>query len=356
MPKKKPKNEVLIYGRISDQSTAQFITDMNAIDDGGLQVSINTNGGDPQAGMGAVRSFFQYEGDKHVQIDGKAYSWGSFFPLYANHTVALDTSKFLFHRASYGTWFESSDYFTPELEADLKSVNADLEKAMRNKLDVAVFEAETGVTIKEIFSMDDRKDVYFNAKQAKKFGLVDEIITITPKKKPKAQAYAAQMAAYHSDIDLPPVAETSDDSEDQNANSSTPDVDTNKNKNQSTMTLEELQAKHPALYKQAFDAGVTKGTEAEKERVEAWAVFMKVDPEAVKTGIESGDALKPAAMAEFIKKEAMAAAGHNLEDENPGDVTTKKVDPTKKTEEQTTESSLDAELNALKGKKEGEDK
>lgn len=336
MPKRKPKNEVLLYGDINSVSSANFIQNLNAVTDE-VQVSVNTNGGDPQYGFGIIRSFNQFDGEKLVQIDGKAYSWGSFFPLYANYTVALDVSKFLFHRAAYSSWFEQSEYFTPELQADLKSVNDDLERAMRAKLDVDAFEAETGVTIKEIFSMDDRKDVYFNAKQALKWGLIDEIVKVTPKKSASVYSQAVEMAAKFEGIEVPPM-ET--DGTEENANPSTP-VDSNKNQ---IMTLDELKEKHPAVYKEAFNAGELH----ERDRAAAWAVFTKVDPEGVQKGIESGDPLKAAKMAEFTRKEALQLAGVKLEGENPKTVTTEKVDPDNTSDEKKAENALDAELTAMK--------
>lgn len=340
MPKSN-QSELLIYGDINSWSSANFIKELNEVPEGnGIQVSVNTNGGDPQYGFGIIRAFSQFEGEKHVQIDGKAYSWGSFFPLYAEKTVALDTSKFLFHRAAYPSWFESSDRFTAELQADLKSVNDDLERAMRNKLNVELFENETGVKIKEIFSMDDRKDVYFTAAQAKRFGLVQTIVKITPKKAPKVHAMAVEMAAKYEGIEMPPVEQKETTSEKDNKD--------NNNSNSEKMTAEEFKVKHPEAYNAMYKAAHAAGVKEERDRATAYAIFAKVDPEAVKKGIESGEPMSVTQQTEFIRKEALQASGVKLEEENPKKVTTDKPDENgEKTAEQKAESALDSEMKEL---------
>ena len=173
--------ELLIYGQIYSQSTIDFINGMNEIgEDDELSVRVSSEGGDVLYGFGMIAKFNEHKGSKIVKVDGKAYSMGLFFCAYADNVEALDTSKFLLHRAAYSEWFEDSVYFTPELKAQLVEVNKQLMDAFKAKVDVAKFEELKGVKLKDVFSMDSRIDVFLNAQEAKQIGLINKIVKITP--------------------------------------------------------------------------------------------------------------------------------------------------------------------------------
>jgi len=76
------------------------------------------------------------------------------------------------------------------------------------------------------------------------------------------------------------------------------------------MTLEELKADHPELYKAIFEQGVV----AEKDRCQAWIAFNDVDPKAVAEGIDKGENISQKAMAEFSRKALSNEALAKLEE------------------------------------------
>ncbi|MCK4522212.1 MAG: ATP-dependent Clp protease proteolytic subunit, partial [Nanoarchaeota archaeon] len=145
--------EVLLYGQIYSESSIDFITAINAVEGDNLIVRLNTPGGDVNHGWGMVAKFMEFPGSKVVKVDGSAFSMGFNFCLYADSVEALDVSQFMVHRAAYSQWYEEN-YMTEQQKENLISVNANLEKALRNKIDVAKFEEIKGVKIKDIFSME----------------------------------------------------------------------------------------------------------------------------------------------------------------------------------------------------------
>lgn len=298
--------EVLIYGDIYGFTAADFINAVNEVaDTDKLVIRLNTNGGSPEYTYGMISKFKEFTGDKLVKVDGKAYSMGFFFSCFAEKVEALDVSQFMVHRAGYSTWFEESQYFTEALKENLASINKDLELAFRNKVDVAAFEELKGVTIKEIFSMEDRKDVFLTSKEAKKIGLISKVNKITPTKKAKIEAGMHQVAAkYNLNVGQEKPEELAAQ-------------DNNKPK-KSVMTFEELKAKHPELFAQAKAVGVTE----ERNRVEAWGVFAEVDPKAVAEGISSGKEITMKEIGEFSLKKNSSEALGKIADGNADEVIT----------------------------------
>lgn len=281
-------NEILIYGGIYEWTASEFIKAFAEIEGDEVVVRMNTDGGDPLTGHGMVARLQEFEGLKKIKVDGKAYSTGFFMCLYADNVECLDVSQFLVHRASYGEWYENSEYFTQPLRENLASINADLEKAFRNKLNVAEFEKIKGVKVKDIFSMNSRIDVFLTAKEAKQIGLVSKINTITPKKAQELKASFSKLAARY-DVDFSNVTETHTASGDDNKKVN------NKNK---YMTIEQFKAENPELFAQIQKNAVA----SEKDRVNAWLKFVDVDAKAVTEGIKAGENLSQEAMADFSVK------------------------------------------------------
>lgn len=292
--------ELLIYGEIWSRSAADFVKAFAEVSpEDELVVRINTEGGSPEYAWGMAAKFSEFAGKKVVKVDGKAYSAGTFFAAYADEVEALDVSEFLVHRAAYPDWFEKSDMFTAELRGNLERINVSLRKALEAKIDVAAFEEMKGVKMKDIFSMDNRIDVFLNAKEAKKIGLVSKINALTPKRKAAIGERIAKIAAMYTEAKAPEMPEE--------VNEKTTD-----------MTIQELKANHPAVYEAAFNAGVT----AERDRVEAILVYQEVDPEAVKKAIEAGTALSAKAREEFAMKAIHAGQLKALKEENADTVET----------------------------------
>lgn len=304
--------EVLIYGGINDSSAKEFIQEVSAIEDEGLTVRLNTGGGSPEASWGMIAKFNEFEGEKNLKIDGKAYSMGSFFAAYTDNVEALDTSKFLIHRASFG-FFE--EFMSESDEELLNTINKSLRTALEAKIDVPKFERMKKTTMDELFSMEGQKDVILTASEAKKIGLISSIVKITPAKRRQLNKAAAKVAAFRGEevymIPDPEAKQTSNT----NSASPKPNIKTN------NMTFDEIKSKHPEVFAQIKKEGIAE----ERDRGGAWAVFAEVDPKVVAEGIKSGKNISQTAIAEFSMKSLNATVKANLAAENTVDLDTDKT-------------------------------
>src|SRR5882762_3467760 len=182
--------EILLYGYISDYSAQIAMQQMIDSDDKDFTLRVNTSGGDPES-IGGLVAKIQEAGIKRMKVDDKAYSAGACVLLFADDVECLDTSNFMIHRAALSEYQEENEvYFTGAIRENLESVNANLDKAMKARIDVQALqtimderEYLKGAKVKDIFSMDSRIEITLNAKEAKKIKLVDRIISITPQKR-----------------------------------------------------------------------------------------------------------------------------------------------------------------------------
>ena len=230
----------------------KFINSVNEFDGKKLVVRVDTIGGSPMSTYGMVAKLNEFDGDVLVKIDGRAYSSGFFFAAMIKNVEALDVSSFLIHRAAYPKWLEESSYFTDSEKENLKRVNAELRKRFEAKVDVEAFEKITGKTLDEIFSMDDRIDVYLSAKEAKKIGLIQKINKLTPTMRAEIDSKMFDIAANY----MPELENT------------------NTKQKTKTMTVESLKEEHPEVYEAIISAGYSKKEaeiKAEKEKAEAEA-------------------------------------------------------------------------------------
>jgi len=315
-------NEVLLYGGIDSESSANFINSINQVDDN-LLVRVNTGGGEPMYAWGMAAKFSEFEKTKKVQVDGKAFSAGFYFCLYADEVNALDVSQFMIHRAAFPSWYEESSYFAESEKTQLENVNAKLKEAFVNKVDVAKFEKIAKVTVDEVFSFDTRIDVFLTAKEAKQIGLVDNILTITPKMK-------AEISTNMEMFGMKPIEKVT--------------INTN-NKNHKKMTLEAFKSEHPEVFAEALNLGASN----EKVRVNAWMVFNDIDPVTVTAGIKEGKELTVDIMADLTRKKVSAEHLASLETTSAPVVVITDPKPTTETSElEKLSAKLDAELGLTK--------
>ncbi len=275
--------------------------------------------------------------NKKVKVDGKAYSFGAFALCYTNDSEAVDTAQFMVHRAAYPEWFENSEYFTQPYKENLAAINKKLEEAFRNKVDVEAFEnlkqvKTKGITVKDIFSMDTRIDVFFNAKDAKAIKLINRIVQLTPAKKAEIDTRFAVIAAKYTGEDQTRITFDKPDSE-----TEVKEVV----KKHTNMNIEKLKSEFPELY-----ASVKKeGADAEKDRVEAIMVFAEIDPVACKLAVESGKPLSQKQMAELTLKSVSKETLATIASESVREVQTAAVAPVApKTEAQKTVAAFEKEV------------
>lgn len=327
--------EILLYGTIDAESSSEFIREFDFLaEDNEVVVRVNTPGGSPEYGFGMVAKFAEHKGPKKVKNDGKAFSMGLFFNCYTTDTEALDVTEFILHRAAYAEWVErDKEYFNDAMRSNLERVNKSLRKAFEAKVDVPLFEQLTGCKLNDVFSMESRIDVSFNAAVAKKVGLIKTIIPITPKKTAEINSFLKITASKSYDL----AALTADVVEDED--------DITQNSNQNKMTLEDLKAKHADVYALA----VAEGKKAEKDRVGSIMVFNHLDPEACKKAIESGEYLTETQKSEFALKAMSPEALKKIEDSAPGAVKTAEAESKEKTAAEQKKADFEAEVKAELG-------
>lgn len=307
--------DILLYGDINSVSSADFINAIDENADGEISVRINSGGGSPEYGWGMIAKFSEHTGKKSIKVDGQAHSMALYFLCYCSGVEALDVSEYVLHRAAYSPWFESNaEYFTQPVRENLERVNASLRTAFEAKVDVKKFEELKGVKLKDVFSMDSRIDVVLSASEAKKIGLIDKIVKITPEKRSEIEVMIGKAARFSGSI---PTASNE-----------------NENQNQNIMTIEKLKAEHPGVFAQAVALGVTQGVSQEKDRIGAVLVFQELDP-VIKAAIDSDKPLSETAKAELtlasFKKETLGKIEGGAA--KPG-ATNTKPDDENKTEKQ----------------------
>lgn len=311
--------EVLLYKRIESESAIEFIEEMNELDkQEEITGRVNGPGGNPEYGFGMIAKWSEHTGPKKLKIDGMAYSMHMMFALYAADVECLDVTELLAHRAAYPEWFENSDYFTEPLRENLVRINASLEKAFRAKIDVEAFEnlkqvKEKGITVKSLFSMEGRQDVFLSAKDAKKIGLVNKITAITPK-------ITAEISVIKEALGIKidePVAKKEEPI----------------SNNENMLTLAELKEKHPSVYAEAIKLGVEQGIAEEKDRVGSIMAFSEIDPVECKKIVESGKKLSETDRSNFtlkaIAKTALKDVSSEAAEVTPTGEQPVKLDPKK---------------------------
>lgn len=165
--------QILLYNPIFSFVAEEFINAINDSGDEDLTIRVNSPGGSVFAGWGMAAAM-QEKKNITVKVDGVAASMAFYILLFADKVEALDVSKFMIHRAD-------GNAETDEEKALLKSVNDTLKAKMSEKIDAQAFLDVTGTSIDDMFDAEERKDVWINAKQAKKIGLVSKINRLTPK-------------------------------------------------------------------------------------------------------------------------------------------------------------------------------
>lgn len=263
--------EILLYSGIYPFVAADIITAMEEASDVDVVLRVNSPGGDVFAGWGIVAKMKERTMPCMIKADGFVASMAANLCLYASNVECLDVTKFLFHRAD-------GRVDNPEDQEFLDSVNADLKKQMKLKIDSSVFKEVTGYSIEDIFNPEQRIDVVLSAAQAKKVGLVKKINKLS------SVELKAHNEKYYSLAALSSMSAKV-----------TPE---NKPSNTKKMTVAELKASHPDVYASIFNEGVAQ----EKDRVGAYMAFLAVAPKEVAEGIKGDKPLSMTLMAEFSMK------------------------------------------------------
>lgn len=311
MPKAK---ELYLYSNVSDYSAQNIISAMEDNAGNDIVIRVNSPGGSVFAGWGIIAKMKEAEGNITMKVDGWAASMAAFMLLFAGEVEALESSKFILHRADM---YVSS----PEDQEFLDNVNKDLKTKMAKKLNFDKLKELKNVGIDDIFNPDARLDVMLTAKEAKAIGLINKITKLS----------VTEMEAIENRFNVAALAE--------------PDTTTSKN---TIMTLVDLKEKHPAIYAEAVkignDAGVTAGVTKERNRVLAHIAFADVDLKQTIEGISKGEELSEEKKTEFATARITKGVLANLEKSNPGALKTEQLSAEQKTAKETEVNAFEADV------------
>ncbi|MGL5296537.1 MAG: ATP-dependent Clp protease proteolytic subunit [Culicoidibacterales bacterium] len=130
-----------------------------------IHLYINSPGGSIAAGMAIYDTMKYIQPEVHTICLGMAASMGAFLLAMGDKRFALPNAEVMIHQPLGGAQGQASDVFI----AAERLVNT------RTKLNT-MLAAATGQTIEQI-ALDTDRDSWFDAEQAKAYGLVDEVIT-----------------------------------------------------------------------------------------------------------------------------------------------------------------------------------
>lgn len=292
--------EILFYEPIYSYTVAKYISLLEENKNNAIKVRMNCPGGDVYASYGAIAKFAEHQKSKMIQVDGHAASSGLFMICAADEVECLDVTEFLAHRAAYPSWVESDPTrFTEEMRAELKKTNDNLRALIESKVSAIRFSQVTGVSLDDMFSLDKRIDVRFNAQQALNMGIVNKINSLTKQKKTEiiALSHSYGIAAFATDPQL-------------NNEENIPVMD--------KITAAAFQSANPEAYEEIFKLGVA----AEKKRVNTWMVYKDIDPEGVAAGIKDGKEVDSQVMAEMQIKAVAASKLDGLKQDGAAPVDT----------------------------------
>lgn len=301
---------LLLFAPIYDFVAEEFVNKMNEVPENEpIDIWLNSPGGRVFAGWSIIGAMQKRTGKKTVSVMGHAASMAIFFALFADEVEALEVSQFLIHRAD--GYVES-----PEDQLFLDKINKDLRKQMETRLNMEVFESVTGKTLDQIFDPKQRIDLWIDAKQAKKIGLVNKIKKLDPN---QYKMYSERFVAF-ADFTGEQRREPERRSESVNDNNN------NNQKTNTKMTKEELKAQHPALYAEIIADGHSAGIKAEQVRVKSWLAYLDIDKENVLASVKDGKDFTPDVMAEMSVKMMGKATAENIEEDSPEAIATKKAE------------------------------
>ena len=274
--------EILIYTGIYDFTAETFINRLNEISkDEDIIIRLNSPGGSVFAGWGMIAALKERTGKNILKVDGNASSMAFFMLPFFDEVQALDITNFMIHRAT--GWVENEDD-----QKILDNINKSLKDKLEKRIDKDKFMDVTGISIKDIFEAEKRRDIWVTAKEAKKIGLIDRVVRLEPR---EINAMQKNLVAFS----------TFEDTEVQEPRGSEeikePIININKVK-KVIMTKAELKAENPDLYNEIYNDGI----KAEADRVGAFMAFSDIDLEAVKTEIKEGRTISQTFMAEMTIK------------------------------------------------------
>lgn len=145
------------------------LNELNGIESGKkIDVHVNSKGGDVGLALGIYNALRRRAGDITTHNDGYACSSASVLMLGGDTIVSPDSSVWMIHRASAGTYGNADD----------KRKDAEMLEA-HDKVIASIYAKQTGKSEKEMLDMMS-KETWMTGKEARDMGLADEDGEIEP--------------------------------------------------------------------------------------------------------------------------------------------------------------------------------
>jgi len=308
---------------IDNDSINLLINEIQEIEDNEIEISNWTSfGGSVWAGNNFIDYLKTTDKEISVRVSSIAASMGADLLPFFKKTTGAEESDIMIHST------------LASMSKLAKKTNQQLYDALISKIDDEKFKKITGYYLKDVMFLEgeDRKDIWLTGKEAFEIGLFDEIYNLSTEGKTEKTAKEAILKDYKLvaglDYELPDKFKNK----------------TSINKREEVMKIDELKTSHPQLYVEVLEEGKKQGKDAEKDRVNTWMVFNDIDPEKVKTGIESGELMNEAEKLNLLRKSQSSVLQNDLEDASPEGVTPDKETGKIKTKEQKEAEELDAAL------------
>jgi ATP-dependent Clp protease, protease subunit len=284
MAKEKVNNEIYLMAPMFDETALEYCKTLDCIPkDEDVTTLLNCPGGSVFAGWTIIGKMKERTGKNNAKVYGHAASMAMYFLLYCDNVEALEVTRFLIHRADGYVRDENDQKF-------LDGINADLKTHMKNKLNDEVLKKQTGYSLKDIFDSENVLDVWITAKQAKKIGLINSVIRMSPEETTAFNRKFVAMAEGLQGSDL--------------VQGSTKPLENNNNlpKIDKKMTKAEFKAQNPELYAEILAEGEATGIKSEQTRVKNWIAYLDYDKENVIASIKGGKEFTSDVTSEMIVK------------------------------------------------------
>jgi len=179
------RTSVRLYGYIGkwrDVESKAFADALDAIGDGGIDLHVNSGGGDFFDGVAVYTALRSHASDVDVYIDALAASAASLVAMAGDRILIEKPAKMMIHRASAVTWGTGDEH--RQLGSLLDEVD-DTQAEM--------YADRAGGTVKEWLARMDAT-TWYSAREAVRVGLADEVIGQAKDRGEDGTAAAAALA------------------------------------------------------------------------------------------------------------------------------------------------------------------
>lgn len=146
------------------------VEEINENPDEPIIISLNTPGGYVYDGYPILSAIDDHKAKVIAQVDGLSASMGAYIMAFADEVRARSFSDIMLHKA-YNPYMEYV-----EDEDERSKIQARLDKMNKRMAQAFITRGADVELIQEIFLSDNKDDYWFTADEAKKYGLIDEVI------------------------------------------------------------------------------------------------------------------------------------------------------------------------------------